>query len=92
MLKGLLTGVYSIVTNILLDVVVFMVTSVPVYVCWNFIAPKNLQFLPEQYIHFSYWEVLSILLLSIYVGNFINRIIPRIIFGKSKTSKFEIKK
>lgn len=61
------------------EIVVAIVTAIPACIAWNCAAPLYLSFIPKLYQHFPYWHVVAIFLVAQYVGQLINRIVPRVV-------------
>lgn len=65
--------------KILMELGLSIVTAIPLTIAWNKLAPIYLDFLPERYLHFPYWHVVGLLLITIYVGAAINRMTPKFV-------------
>ncbi len=87
MIKVMIESIYTIVLYIASNIVISMIMAFPMRWSWNCLAPKYFKFLPEVYLHFSYSEIVAVCLISIYIGNMINRIVPRFNSKNSKNSK-----
>lgn len=57
--------------------------AVPFWICWNYIAPKFLAFLPTIYQSFQYLEVVAIFIGLTVLGEQIQKITPKF-FSVSK--------
>jgi hypothetical protein len=70
----------KIMTNIGFSIV----TAIPLYFSWNCIAPKYLvSYIPSQFLVIPYWHVVGFLLVSLYIGEMINHLTPKIFYFNS---------
>lgn len=61
------------------EIVFSIVTAIPAVIAWNCVAPVYLKFIPVLYQHLPYWHVVAIFLVVTYVGQLVNRLVPRIV-------------
>jgi len=73
--------------KILFNIAFAIITAIPFHIAWNNLAPKYLYFLPKVYQNTSYWEMVGLLLITIYVGEIIQRLTPKIVSITQTNSK-----
>ena len=62
------------------EVVFSIVSAIPAWIAWNCVAPVYLSmYIPKVFQHIPYWHVVAIFLTFTYVGQLINKLVPRII-------------
>jgi hypothetical protein len=60
------------------QIVFSIVTAIPFYFAWNAVASTYFTFLPEIYWDISYWDLVGILLVTIFLGEMIQKLTPKI--------------
>jgi len=65
--------------KILFNIGFAIVTALPFHFAWVRLAPKFFSFLPKIWIGLSYWEMVGILLISMFVGDLIQRLTPKFV-------------
>ena len=69
-----------------------IVTTIPLYISWNCIAPKYLIpiGLPELFQYIPFWHVVAFLLCARFIGEYIRKLVPRLVYINN-SSESEIK-
>lgn len=67
------------IVKIIFDITFAIVTAIPAYIVWNYVAPIYLKFLPEVYLNIPYWKMVAIFLVCTYLGEQLKKLIPTLI-------------
>jgi len=73
--------------KVLFNIAFAIVTAVPFHFVWVRLAPKFFGFLPKIWINISYWELAGVLLLSMFIGEIIQRLTPKFVNVSQVNSK-----
>ena len=65
--------------KILINIAFAIITAIPFNFVWNNLAPKYLSFIPVLYQKIPYWEMVGLLLISVYLGEIIQRLTPKFV-------------
>jgi len=65
--------------KILFNIAFAIVTALPFHFVWTRLSSKFFSFLPEIWLNISYWEMVGILLVSMFVGELIQRLTPKFV-------------
>jgi hypothetical protein len=71
--------------KISIDIGFAIITAIPTYYAWNCIAPIYFSFLADKYQNIPYWHIVSLFLICTYLGEQIEKIIPKLISIKNVT-------
>jgi len=66
-------------SKIAFNIAFSIVSAIPMYFCWNCIASVYLSFIPELYQNIPYWHIVGIFLVCTFIGEQINKLIPKLI-------------
>ena len=69
------------------EIVFSIVSAIPATITWNCIAPVYLTMIPKIYQHIPYWHIVSIFLVITYIGQLINRLVPKLVNVEQKVGK-----
>lgn len=57
-----------------------IVSAIPAKIAWNCVAENYLAtYIPEQFVWLPYWHVVAIILVTMYIGEIIQRLTPKFI-------------
>jgi hypothetical protein len=66
-------------SKVFFNIAFAIVTAIPFYFAWNVVAPIYLSFIPKLYQNFPYWHIVGIFLVITFIGDQINKLVPKII-------------
>ena len=55
------------------------IIAIPFCICWNNLAPKYMDFLPEIYQRLPYWHIVGLMMIVGIIGHQIHRLCPEIV-------------
>jgi len=68
--------------NICFQIICAFIVALPFHFAWNCIAPVYLTFLPKAFYHIPYLHMVSIILVTAWVGMLLTQLMPEIIKKK----------